>query len=64
MSSMSIRVIIGKNGRKWRVPKGVQGTPIEQIYPGARIPENVKGALVYEIDGERIIARQDPTPNE
>lgn len=36
------------------------GTPIAQAWPNAKIPDGLKGALIYEIEGYgKVIAKQD-----
>ncbi len=44
--------------RVYRLPKDTRGIPIEEVYPGADMPEFLKGGLVYETPRGRIIARQ------
>jgi hypothetical protein len=45
--------------RVYRLAKDAGGIPIEEVYPGAEMPEFLKGALVYETPRGRIIARQE-----
>lgn len=52
------RLIINKRGEVWEIPDGAQGVPIEQAWPDTQIPDSLKGALVYQIDGQEVIAFQ------
>lgn len=42
------------------IPDDQEGIPIEERFPNADLPESIKGAKVYTIDGREIIARPDP----
>jgi hypothetical protein len=46
--------------RVYRLPGDAKGIPIEEAYPGARMPASLKGAVVYDTPRGRIIAHQEP----
>lgn len=56
----SRRVIVRKH-ETILIPDGMIGTPVEDVLsmPVDELPEAIRGALVYDIGGRRIIARQD-----
>lgn len=58
LSMTDERIIINKYGRTWTIPKGMKGTPIQDKWPNTKIPKNLKDALIYNIDGQEIIAHQ------
>lgn len=41
------------------IPEGITGTPVAEFFgDNVTLPPSLAGALVYEINGRRIIARQ------
>jgi hypothetical protein len=52
------RYFITKRGC-YRLPREAEGVPIEEVYPGARLSDALKGALVYQTSRGPIIARQE-----
>ena len=46
--------------RVYRLPGDAKGIPIEEAYPGARMPASLKGAVVYDTPRGRIIAHREP----
>ena len=45
--------------RVYRLPGDAKGIPIEEAYPGARMPASLKGAVVYDTPRGRIIAHRE-----
>jgi hypothetical protein len=52
------RYFITKRGC-YRLPREAEGVPIEEVYPGARLSDALKGALVYQTSRGPIIACQE-----
>lgn len=53
------RVIVRKN-EIVEIPADAVGVPVAEAFgPKVKLPPSLAGALVYEIDGRRIIARQE-----
>jgi hypothetical protein len=50
--------------RVYRLPKDARGIPIEEAFPGAKMPAFLKGALLYDTPRGRIIARQESDERE
>jgi hypothetical protein len=46
--------------RVYRLPGDAKGIPIEEVYPGARMPASLKGAVVYDTPRGPIIAHREP----
>ena len=46
------------NSKSYTLPIENEGIPIEDHMPNAIIPENLKGARVYETEDGAVIARQ------
>ena len=61
---MNDRVIINKKGRMWHIPEGAKGIPLEEAWPNTKIPDSLKGALIYDIGGEKVIALQNDTEED
>ena len=56
---MNERVIINKRGQQWKIPEDAKGIPIQEAWPDHKIPDSMKNALIYKINGQEIIAMQD-----
>lgn len=52
------RHILTKHG-SIAIPEGAEGIPIKDAWPNTKIPDSLKGALVYTINGREVIAKQD-----
>lgn len=39
------------------IPEGMEGTPIQEAWPNTRIPEDLKDAKIYEIEGRHYVVR-------
>ncbi len=49
------RVIITKH-RIYRLPLSVRGTPIEDYWPGVKIPKEFQGAKIYQTEDGEVVA--------
>jgi len=53
------KVVITKH-KTYHIPEGVEGVPVEEYFNDTKLPDNLKGAKVYEtIDGAIIAKQQD-----
>ena len=55
MMSKQRRVIVTKR-RTYRLADDAQGIPVEDYFPNAKLPETIKGAIVYQTKDGPVIA--------
>lgn len=52
----TVRVINTKGGL-YELSDDEQGVPVEEAFPGTKLPGFLKGARIYDIDGETVVTR-------